>query len=180
MRVGNSVNDKHQGLYSLRGQTSNLRSREVSKPCESGLNFSIAIKFDRQLECTAVEMSVKCQSGTVITTSNLTASRPHETYYSLVNRGPGLLAPMHIRKTIVKSIKKTIYAFHVTIHTRKIFKMIHGARWVLWWLSGGMRSGELFSSHSFMSLWINLKSLVTKPIQTNALIIPFVTNAQCF
>ena len=74
-----------QGLYSLSGKTSYPRSREVSKPRDSGLNFSnrsgIALKFDRYLGSTAAEVPVKFQSDTTIATSILAASWLHEIWW---------------------------------------------------------------------------------------------------
>ena len=42
------------------------------------LTSQIAPKFDSRLGNTAAEMPVKCQSNTIIMTSNLAASRLHE------------------------------------------------------------------------------------------------------
>ena len=54
------------------------RSREFSKQQDSGLDFAIALKFDRHIGGIAAEMTVKCHSDTTIITTNLAASRLHE------------------------------------------------------------------------------------------------------
>ena len=63
--------------------------REVLKRRDSGLNFSN--RFNRHLGSSVTEMPVEFQSDTIITTSNLAASRVHETCYRLMNRGPNVL-----------------------------------------------------------------------------------------
>ena len=54
------------------------RSREVSKPRVSGLDFSSRSTIWQALRLSAYEMPVKFQSGTIIITPNLSASRLHE------------------------------------------------------------------------------------------------------
>ena len=49
------------------------RSREIG-----GLNFHIALKFDRHIGSNAAEVPVKFQSDRAILNTNLTASRLHE------------------------------------------------------------------------------------------------------
>ena len=57
------------------------RSREVSKPPDLGLDFPIALKFDRHLGSSPAEMPVKCQRDTIITTPNLASSRHHDIWW---------------------------------------------------------------------------------------------------
>ena len=54
--------------------------------------FWIALKFDRHIDRSAVEMPVKCQSDKISITPNLVASIfGGKTSYWLVNRGPGVV-----------------------------------------------------------------------------------------
>ena len=64
------------GLYSLGGRTSN---RKISWSLEAVRfafkHFPVALKFDRHLGSTTIEMAVKFQSDTIIITPNSAASR---------------------------------------------------------------------------------------------------------
>ena len=80
------------GLYSLTGRALTARSREVSKPWDMGLDFSVSPKFGRLLGSRATEKSVKCQNDTIIVTP-ISPLRSFgrfggKTSYRLVNRGP--------------------------------------------------------------------------------------------
>ena len=71
-----SVSGCSVGLSS--GGRVTTRSREVSKPRDSGSYFCHSSKFDRHLGSSAAEMPVKFRSDAVIITSNLAASILHE------------------------------------------------------------------------------------------------------
>ena len=69
-------------------------SREVSKPRDSGFElFSMALKLDKHIDSSAVEMTVKFKSDTISITSNLTQSLASifdgHMSYRLATRGRG-------------------------------------------------------------------------------------------
>ena len=79
-----------------------VRSREVSKPRDSGLDLSNRTKIDSHLGSRTTEMPVEFQSDTIITTSNVTASRLHEIW----------------RKTSYRSVNRYMYSISQEICTR--------------------------------------------------------------
>ena len=65
------------GYFHWAGGRLTARSREVSKPRDSGLNFFKRPEIYRHIGSSAASLPVKFQSGTIIIASNLTA-RIHE------------------------------------------------------------------------------------------------------
>ena len=77
-------NNTSQGLYSLRGRTSD---RKISRSLEATKFVfrlsQIALKLDRHLGSIAVEMPIKFETDAIIITSNIAATRLHEIWWQL-------------------------------------------------------------------------------------------------
>ena len=110
------------------------RSREVSKPRDSGLDFSIALKVNRHIGSSAAEMPVKFQSDLNNITPNLRLrdfrSRDLATCMSrrIVNRGPRykydppvahVFAPKIFQQTVLEFVIWILHAVKKVLPSRK-------------------------------------------------------------